>query len=59
MDKKSKAAEQFVILVDENGRFWDGLWDLSAISHTFHLPDYDEGYEEATSRALKKCKRKS
>lgn len=51
------------MIIDNKGRIllqkrkhwlWDNLWDLSAISHTLHFPDYDESYEEATARALKK-----
>lgn len=50
-------------LIDKTGRIllqkrkhwlWDNLWDLTAISHTLHFPDYDESYEEATVRGLKK-----
>lgn len=33
---------------------WDGLWDLTAVSHPLHLADHDEYYQEAASRALKK-----
>jgi isopentenyl-diphosphate delta-isomerase len=33
---------------------WDGLWDLSAVSHVLHLPDHDESYDEAAARTLKK-----
>lgn len=95
MEKKSKKANQKVILVDRNDNFlgryaprheahtgeglhhrafvcflrnksgkillqkrkhwlWDGLWDLTAISHTLHLEEHDETYQEAASRALKK-----
>lgn len=95
MDKKIKASEQQVIVVDENdnasGKYvprhlahtgsgihhrafvcyllnskgeillqkrkhwlWDGLWDVTAVSHPLHLTDHDETYEEAAKRALKK-----
>lgn len=33
---------------------WDGLWDLTAVSHPLHIRGNDESYQEAASRALKK-----
>ncbi|MEK7605768.1 MAG: NUDIX domain-containing protein [Patescibacteria group bacterium] len=32
---------------------WDNVWDISVTSHTLHLPDHDESYLEAATRALK------
>lgn len=95
MIKRKKAANQMVILVDENDNFlgkyaprheahigkglhhrafvcfvlngkgeillqkrrhwlWDGLWDLSAVSHPLFIEGREESYQEAASRALKK-----
>ncbi len=43
-----------ILLQKRKHWLWDGLWDLSAISHVLHLDGHDESYEEATARALKK-----
>lgn len=33
---------------------WDGLWDLSAVSHVLHFEGRDETYAEAAGRALER-----
>lgn len=43
-----------VILHKRKHRLFDGLWDLTAVSHPLHLTDQDETYQEASDRALKK-----
>lgn len=43
-----------ILLQKRKHWLWDGLWDLSAISHVLHIDGHDETYEEATVRALKK-----
>lgn len=43
-----------ILLQKRKHWLWDGLWDVTAVSHPLHLPDHDETYDEATARALKK-----
>lgn len=43
-----------VILQKRKHRLFDNLWDLTAISHPLHLVGYDEDYQQASDRALKK-----
>lgn len=43
-----------ILLQKRKHWLWDGLWDLSAISHPLHINRRDETYQEAASRALKK-----
>lgn len=43
-----------VILQRRKHRLFDGLWDLTAISHPLHLNGRDESYQEASDRALAK-----
>lgn len=43
-----------ILLQKRKHWLWDGLWDLTAISHVLHLDGRDETYEKATARALKK-----
>ncbi len=43
-----------VLLQKRKHKRWDGYWDVSAISHTLHLADHDETYEEAALRSLKR-----
>ncbi len=42
-----------VLLQKRKHKRWDNYWDVSAISHTLHLADHDETYEEAAVRSLK------
>lgn len=46
--------EAQVILQKRKHRLFDGLWDLTAISHPLHFNGRDESYQEASDRALKK-----
>lgn len=50
-----------VLLINDNGQvllqkrkheLWDGYWDITATTHTLHLKDHDESYEEAAARCL-------
>ncbi len=41
-----------VLLQRRRHKLFDGLWDLTAISHPLHLNPRDETYQEASSRAL-------
>ncbi|MBI2007185.1 MAG: NUDIX domain-containing protein [Candidatus Blackburnbacteria bacterium] len=50
-------------VLDKDGRIllqkrkhwlWDGLWDLSAVSHPLFIDGQEESYQEGASRALKK-----
>lgn len=43
-----------VILQRRKHRLFDGLWDLTAISHPLRTNGKDETYQEASDRALKK-----
>lgn len=43
-----------ILLQKRKHWLWDGLWDLTAISHPLHLEGRDESYQEAASRALKR-----
>ncbi len=43
-----------VLLQRRKHRLFDGLWDLTAISHPLHKDGYDESFQEASDRALKK-----
>ncbi|HSX18962.1 MAG TPA: polyprenyl synthetase family protein [Candidatus Saccharimonadales bacterium] len=45
-------SENYVILHRRKHRLFDGLWDLTAISHPLHLKNRDESYQEASDRAL-------
>lgn len=47
-------SENRILLQKRKHWLWDNLWDLSAISHTLHLSDHDESYDEGMARALKK-----
>lgn len=42
-----------VLLQKRKHQRFDGLWDLTAVSHVLHLENHDESYEEAARRALK------
>lgn len=39
-----------VLLQKRKHSLWDGFWDTTAISHTLHLDDHDESYNEAAER---------
>lgn len=43
-----------VLLQKRKHRLFDGLWDLTAISHPFNIFGKDESYQEASDRALRK-----
>lgn len=43
-----------VLLQKRKHKLFDGLWDLTAISHPLRLNGKDETYQEASDRALKK-----
>lgn len=43
-----------VLLQRRKHRLFDGLWDLTAISHPLHINGRDESYQEASNRALQK-----
>src|SRR3989344_4606636 len=43
-----------VLLQKRKHRLFDGLWDLTAISHNLHFAGHDETYQEASDRAIKK-----
>ncbi len=43
-----------VLLQRRRHRLFDGLWDLTAVSHPLHIKDHNESYQEASDRALKK-----
>src|SRR3989344_7338685 len=61
---KGKRHRAFVTaLSDSNGRvllqrrkhkLFDGLWDLTAISHNLRIGGRNESYQEASDRAIKK-----
>lgn len=42
-----------ILLQKRKHWLWDGLWDLTAVSHPLHIDGHDESYQEAASRALK------
>lgn len=48
-DKENK-----VLIQKRKHRLFDGLWDLTAISHPLHVNGRDESYQEASDRALLK-----
>src|SRR3989344_4206390 len=43
-----------ILLQRRKHRLFDGLWDLTAISHPLHINGRDETYQQASDRALKK-----
>lgn len=43
-----------VIIHRRKHKLFDGLWDLTAISHPLHINGKDESYQEASDRALLK-----
>lgn len=43
-----------VLLQKRKHRLFDGLWDLTAISHPLHTDEHDETFQEASDRALSK-----
>lgn len=43
-----------VLLQKRKHKLFNGLWDLTAISHPLHIDGHDETYQEASDRALKK-----
>src|SRR3990167_11083135 len=43
-----------VLLQRRKHKLFDGLWDLTAISHNLHENGRNESYREASDRALKK-----
>ncbi len=43
-----------VLLQRRRHELFDGLWDLTAVSHPLHLNPRDETYQEASNRALLK-----
>jgi len=47
-------AQNRVLLQKRKHRLFDGLWDLTAISHPLHVNGRDETYQQASDRALKK-----
>lgn len=48
-DKENK-----ILIQKRKHRLFDGLWDLTAISHPLHVNGQDESYQEASDRALLK-----
>ena len=42
-----------VLLQKRKHALWNDFWDTTAISHTLHLKEHDETYEEAAQRSLK------
>lgn len=43
-----------VLLQKRKHKLFDGLWDLTAISHNLRINGHNESYQEASDRALKK-----
>lgn len=46
--------ENNVILQKRRHKLFDGLWDLTAISHPIHINGKDETFQKASDRALNK-----
>ena len=43
-----------ILIQKRKHELFDGLWDLTAISHNLHIGGRNESYQEASDRALKK-----
>lgn len=43
-----------VLLQKRKHKLFDGLWDLTAISHNLRIGDHNESFQEASDRALAK-----